>query len=490
MPEPTIDFPPFRLDPTSGRLWHGRRALRLRPKVFALLHYLAERPQVLVSKNELRAAIWSEVSVGDGVLKVCISELRRALGDTAAAPRFIEAVPRRGYRFVANVTRPAAPAAESPNSTAPADHQDLAALRRALAVLETLPDSPRRREQELQLRLAIGEPLISARGFGAPEVRESFARALALCGDFGDAPHLFPVIEGLHTYYAIQGDLPTAYALAQQMLRLARQSRDPTHLVEAHHVMGCMQFRRAELREARRHLRRAIALADQRGDPEAHRSSGHDPAICCLGYLGAARWFSGFPAEALRDAAEGVRRGERLGHPFTLTLAVGNLAWIRLLRRDAAAGLRAAERTIALAERHGFAYYAALGRMFRGWALTGRDDDEARRELHAGFGLCEAIGVGVGRVEYLLLLADLEAGCGNASEGLDALAEAAAIITRSGDRYLEPEVHRLRGNILTRQGNQRAAAAQWRRALAIAHAQRSRALERRALADLRGAAKA
>src|ERR687887_249202 len=96
-------FGPFRLDPANACLWHGVAAVVLPPKAFDVLHYLVTHPDRLVSKDELLDAVWPETAISDTVVRIAIGELRRALGDTAQAPRFIATVHRRGYRFLAPV---------------------------------------------------------------------------------------------------------------------------------------------------------------------------------------------------------------------------------------------------------------------------------------------------------------------------------------------------------------------------------------------------
>lgn len=99
-----IYFPPFWLDPINERLWRGDELLPIKPKAFALLRYLAERPQRLLTKDVLLDALWHGTHVSDDVIKTHLKDIRQALGDTAKTPRFIETVHRRGYRFIAAVS--------------------------------------------------------------------------------------------------------------------------------------------------------------------------------------------------------------------------------------------------------------------------------------------------------------------------------------------------------------------------------------------------
>ena len=101
--EPSSRSVSVRLDLANECLWRETQAIPLRPKTFGVLCYLVEHPGQLVSKAALLDAVWSGTAVGDGGLMVCIRELRRALEDDARAPRFIETVHRRGYRFIGHL---------------------------------------------------------------------------------------------------------------------------------------------------------------------------------------------------------------------------------------------------------------------------------------------------------------------------------------------------------------------------------------------------
>src|SRR5215475_9711468 len=85
----------------NEQLLHDGDVVSLTPKAFAVLRRLVEDAGQLVKKDDLLRSVWRDTRVSDGVLRVIILEIRRALGDDSEQPRFIETVTRRGYRFIA-----------------------------------------------------------------------------------------------------------------------------------------------------------------------------------------------------------------------------------------------------------------------------------------------------------------------------------------------------------------------------------------------------
>src|SRR5262245_23172056 len=92
-------FDAFRLEPPPGGLWRGDVRLTVRPRSLAVLRYLVAQAGRLVTKAELRQHVWGGTHVSDTVLRVCVQEIRAALGDAAAAPRYLETVAQQGYRL-------------------------------------------------------------------------------------------------------------------------------------------------------------------------------------------------------------------------------------------------------------------------------------------------------------------------------------------------------------------------------------------------------
>ena len=96
-------FPPYRLDLTNQCLWREDARISLAPKVFSVLEYLVRHAGRLVSQEELLEAVWPETYVQPEVLRKYVLEIRKALDDPAKDPRFVETLPKRGYRFIAGV---------------------------------------------------------------------------------------------------------------------------------------------------------------------------------------------------------------------------------------------------------------------------------------------------------------------------------------------------------------------------------------------------
>jgi DNA-binding winged helix-turn-helix (wHTH) protein/Tol biopolymer transport system component len=102
---PNLSFGPFELNPASGELRKSGVLVKLQPQPFRLLLFLAERSGTVVTREEIQRCLWSESTFVDFEhgINFSINQIRGALADDAEKPRFIETLPRRGYRFIAPV---------------------------------------------------------------------------------------------------------------------------------------------------------------------------------------------------------------------------------------------------------------------------------------------------------------------------------------------------------------------------------------------------
>src|SRR6266850_6098006 len=109
-----------RIEAENEWAWCGARRLELTPRAFAVLRHLVEHRGRLITKEELFTTVWRDAIVSDAALSSCIRDLRKALGDSSGAPRYIQTVHRRGFRFIGPAARPTAIVAAA-GTTAPVD---------------------------------------------------------------------------------------------------------------------------------------------------------------------------------------------------------------------------------------------------------------------------------------------------------------------------------------------------------------------------------
>ncbi len=110
MPQ-SVGFGEYRFQLDTDQLWFRGAEVRLTPKAAGVLKILVSNAGSPVSKNDLFASVWPDVAVTDDALTTCIQELRRVLNDDAKHPQFIETRHRRGYQFIAPVSRETGPGA-------------------------------------------------------------------------------------------------------------------------------------------------------------------------------------------------------------------------------------------------------------------------------------------------------------------------------------------------------------------------------------------
>src|SRR5262249_51914846 len=148
-----------------------------------------------------------------------------------------------------------------------AAHADgIAHLTAALHLLQTLPDTVERHQQELLVQTTLGPALLAARGHGAPEVVQAYARAYELGQQVGEAPQLVPVLWGLWLSAIARAEFARAHALGEPLLGIGQRGPDPTCLLAGHTAMGLTLVLQGDLIQARPHLEQAVTSYD----PQQH----------------------------------------------------------------------------------------------------------------------------------------------------------------------------------------------------------------------------
>jgi len=225
-------------------------------------------------------------------------------------------------------------------------------------------------------------------------------------------------------------------------------------------------------------------------NPQEHRTLafryGLDLGVWCLAYMAWPLWLLGYPDQALTRSHEAIALAQELSHPISLAAALAYAAWLHHARREGTAAQECAEAAIELSRERGFAQYLAVGKPLRGWALAVQGQgDEGITQLRQGLVAVKAVGSALDWPRFLLLLAEACGQVGQIDEGLAALTEALATLHRTGERFWEAQFHRLKGELLLRQGSSTGEVeACFHQALAIARQQQAKSLELRAAMSL------
>lgn len=368
-----------------------------------------------------------------------------------------------------------------------ANQEAVGLARRGLKLLEALPDTPEYARRELALQITLGPPLIATEGWTAPEVERTYTRAQALCGRVGETPQLFPALWGLRFFYNTRLDIQTALNLGKQLLSLARGAQDPGLLLQAHHALGPTCLNIGAWDSARTHFEQSIALYDlPKHRAHAFLYGGHDPCVCCLSQSAWCLWMLGYPEQALRRSQQALALAQELSHPTSLAHARLLVGQFHQFRRDGPRTLEQAEAVHGLAAEQGLPFYLAGGTVLRGWALAERGQrEEGLAEIRQGLAAL-ATSAHFFRMCYQALLAEVYGKAGKVAEGLAVLTEALTTVAATGMRFYEPEMHRLKGELLLARAPEDRGDAEgsFHLAIALARRQGARSLELRAVLSL------
>jgi DNA-binding winged helix-turn-helix (wHTH) protein/predicted ATPase len=332
-----------------------------------------------------------------------------------------------------------------------AHREAIAYLRRALALLQAMAETPQRFRHELPVQLALGSALMVTRGFAAPEVADTYARARQLCEQLGDHQQLFSALFGLWRSAHVRGRLQTARALGEQLFSLANAQDDPLLFVEAQGPLGqtlCMQ---GELTLAREHLQRVVALYE----PHRHRTlvvrCAYDRGVYAHVMEAWVLWVLGYPAQGLQRSHEALRLAREQAHPFTLAITLVTIVILQHMCRDGEPTLEHVQASLALSTEYGFPYLTTLGTVLQGWELTSVGQvAEGLTQMRQGLAALRAMGAEVLRPSMLALLANACVHAGQIEAGLSVLEEALVTADEHTERFYVAELHRLKGEFVLR----------------------------------------
>ncbi len=358
-------------------------------------------------------------------------------------------------------------------------------LESAIRLLESLPDSPERMKQEAPLRLALGVSLQTIKGYASEEVAEAYGRARDLSERIGDGLQLVAALRGESIYHNARAEYRKALALGQRLLVLGEGN--PEYLIEARMILGIVSIYLGKFRTSKTDFLEGLALEFPQGPLKSFQYAGHSRAMC-LSYLARALSILGYADRALDYSAQAVSLAQSLSMPLTLAQAQGMHGLLYQVRREIDLAEHWADKNIAYASAQGLPYWRNLASIVKGWLLDQRGE--------SGRGICmyeegvdgyRATGAKLGLSWFLGLRGELLAKAGRIEEGLLVIDEALTHISETDERYYEAEAHRLKGELLLKQGRPTsiaAAEASFQTSLEVARGQQAKTWELRTATSL------
>jgi predicted ATPase len=292
----------------------------------------------------------------------------------------------------------------------------------------------------------LGPALAAAHGFGAPEIERTYLRARDLCEQLGEPVELFRALWGLWLATVGRERWEAARPIADELFAVARRLDDRALLLEAHHAMCPTTLWVGNPQATRIHGEQGMRLYEM----EQHRSlaflfGGHDPGVCCRMHSGMALWFLGYPESALERSRTGLAMARELSHIGTIVAELPLGGIISQLCGDVVAVREIAESLTSLSTEHGFPQWLAFGNILNAW-VQARSRGETARLRHA---ISEYRAANEQYVPYFLgLLAAIQLRYEELAEGLDTVVSALGLTGGKGSRLMDPELLRLKGELL------------------------------------------
>jgi DNA-binding SARP family transcriptional activator len=368
-----------------------------------------------------------------------------------------------------------------------ANPEAVAHYTQALKLLATLPETSERIQQELMLQVGLIVPLQVIEGYGTLRLGRALTRAQELCGQVGETPQLFQVLWLLTSFRAVRGEYSVASETGEQLLNMARLAQDPVLELLAREVLALALILPGEFSRTRAHLEHAIQIYE----PQQHHFLAHlygaDPGVLSLSWLSQVLWFLGYPDQALKRSQEALDLAQQLAHPTSLAFAqVGAGGQFFQFCRDARRCQEWAMRCMKLSSESGLPLYLAGGTVMHGWALTEQGQVKAGiAQIREGIAIHQTTGSAALMSLFLTVLAKAYGTAGMPGEGLASLAEASAVMEKTGERYCEAEIQRVKGELLRMQGADAGEVEpHYRKALQVAREQSAKSWELRATLSL------
>jgi predicted ATPase len=336
--------------------------------------------------------------------------------------------------------------------------------------------------KELDFYLALGPATAATRGYAASETLDAFLHANRLLADDGTPTEQMTVFWGAHLAHTIRAEHIAARNVANQLLALGVEQRQPGLLALGNRFLGQTLWMMGAFVDARSHLERTIEICAANEETIAsYRKFGVDDQVNASSALSRTLWILGYPEKATALGEKAVARARSLELPFTTGHALDGEALLGILGGDLQRAEVHANEALNHSIEHSLEDLKQRALFIHGVLLTKRGDLQQGIELmQSAVAAIERTNQRYRRTLYLGHIAAAHASLGHPEIGLSLLNDAIQTVERTSERFFEAELYRLRGELVLMLGNRDGVEGEFRRALAVARQQQARSWELRA----------
>jgi predicted ATPase len=355
---------------------------------------------------------------------------------------------------------------------------------RADELLVNIPRGEERARLELRLRLIEASALTVARGFGSRRAWGAYESARALAQHLGDVRSQIVTLNGLCYQAMGRADLRRATILAEELEGLEQRENDPELKVRVHNLLSPTYWLSGKPIPGYTHAERALKLHD----PVAHRQLavlyGEDQGVVARLNASVAAWLAGLPDTALAHAREVVRLARELGNPSATAATLWHVSVVHQLCGDAEAVAALGRDLEEIAARHDMPWWAGAGKVVHQWAIARLYDPVgALAPMRDGLAGVHPADASLTWPYHAGLLAEVLGLVGDTAAALATVTDALDICRSTGERWYEPELVRLGGEVVWSERPDDAEQALLE-AREIARVQQARSFELRAVTSL------
>jgi DNA-binding SARP family transcriptional activator/predicted ATPase len=364
--------------------------------------------------------------------------------------------------------------------------QAVAYYKHGLALVAKLPHTPHRDQMELALQLSLTIPIVALRSSSDSELEETYQKIQKLIKKIEPSPLLFQALVRLKNYHDLRLELQTALKVGQEMIDLAKTLERPDLSVIAHDAIALTLLFLGQAEDYLQAQEEKLSIYHDEYDQFYFNKLGYDPVIDILENCGWALWSLGYPDQARQKYEEAVELAREKEKSYFQAEAFMSASFHYISTRKLPEARKMAAETIAIASEQGHLLNLGIGMCARGWVLAKEGKpDEGIHDILEGLAILPGIRSALIYLQGLLLLADTYCKTEQVSEGLAVVDEALKMAHETGFRIDEPELHRLKGELLCMQGGAECEAEGcFKRAIEGAQGQKAKFWELRATMSL------